>query len=151
MEKHIPSQIIRFNLLFKRYDDIYRRAARQFDLPELSLWVLYVLRGNPVCTQKDIVDQLLHPKQSVHSAIRSLELDGCIEMEYRENNHKSKYIRLTEKGAALAEKTADQIIAAENKAFRALNDTEREAFLDLFERLTSFMDDEMNEIKERSR
>ena len=150
MENHIPNQIIRFNLLFKRYDDIYRRAARQFDLPELSLWVLYVLRGNPVCTQKDIVDQLLHPKQSVHSAIRSLERDGCIEMEYRENNHKNKYIRLTEKGAALAEKTADKIIAAENKAFRALNDTEREAFLDLFERLTSFMDNEMNEIKERS-
>ena len=151
MENHVPRQIIRFNLLFKRYDDIYRKAARNFDMPELSLWVLYVLRGNPVCTQKDIVDQLLHPKQSVHSAIRALELDGCIEKEYRENNHKNKYIRLTEKGAALAEKTADQIIAAENKAFRALNDTEREAFLDLFERLTYFMDDEMNEIKERSR
>lgn len=146
MENHIPSQIIRFNLLFKRYDDIYRKAARKFDMPELSLWILYVLRGNPVCTQKDIVDQLLQSKQSIHSALKLLERDGCVETEYRENNHKSKYIHLTEKGTALAEQTADKIVAAENKAFRRLNQTEREAFLDLFERLTLFMDDEMNQI-----
>lgn len=146
METNVMSQIIRFNLLFKRYDDIYRKAARKFDMPELSLWILYVLRGNPVCTQKDIVDQLLQSKQSIHSALKSLELDGYVEMEYHENNHKSKYIYLTEKGEALAEKTADKIVAAENIAFRCLNNTERENFLDLFERLTQFMDDEMNKI-----
>ena len=59
MDGSIQSQIVQFNLLFKRYDDIYRRAAKQFDMPELTLWILYALREKPDCTQKDLTDLTL--------------------------------------------------------------------------------------------
>ena len=61
MEKSVQEQIVRFNRLFKRYDDIYRSAAKKFDMPELALWILYTLREKDECTQKDLVDMLLQP------------------------------------------------------------------------------------------
>ena len=44
MGERVQRQIVQFNLLFKQYDDIYRSAAKKFDMPELALWILYVLR-----------------------------------------------------------------------------------------------------------
>lgn len=147
MENNVQQQIVQFNRIFKRYDDAYRKVARNFDMPELALWILYVVRENPVCTQKDVVDLLLHPKQSIHSALKTLEQDGYVTMDYAENNRKNKYIHLTDKGIALAENTADKIVRAENQAFLALTDTERETILCLFERVTSSLREEMEKIK----
>lgn len=147
MDNQVQNQIIQFNRLFKRYDGIYRRAAKNFDLPELALWILYVLRENKECTQKDIVEQLLQSKQSVHSSIKILARDGYVKLEYPENNRKNKYIYLTEKGAALSVSTADKIVEAENTAFNSLDAAERETLLKLFERLETSLNNEMNKIK----
>lgn len=138
--------VVQLNRIFKRYDDIYRRAARKFNLPELSLWILYALRENAECTQKDLVEQLLQSKQSIHSALKTLVQDGYVELEYQDNNHRSKYIRLTEKGSTLAEGTADKIVEAEHKAFLRLANEERVMILELLGRLTSVMNAEMEKI-----
>ena len=146
MEKSVQEQIVQFNRLFKRYDDIYRSAAKKFDMPELALWILYTLREQDECTQKDLVDMLLQPKQSIHSALRTLVKDGYVALEYLENNRRSKYIRLTEKGAALAKDTADKIVCAEQNAFLSLTAEERRTILNLFEHLTSALYKEMQGI-----
>ncbi len=148
MESDVQSQIVQFNRIFKRYDELYRKAARNFDMPELALWIVYAVRENPVCTQKDIVDLLLQPKQSIHSALKTLEKEGYVALEFAQNNRRNKYIHLTEKGIALAENTADKIVCAEKLAFLSLTDAERETVLRLFERLTSSLRKEMQKIKE---
>lgn len=147
MDSSVQQQIIRFNLLFKRYDDIYRSAAKKFDMPELSLWILYTLREKSECTQKDFVDLLLQPKQSIHTALKALVRDGYVVLECPENNRRSKYIRLTEKGIALSKNTADQIVCAENAAFLTLTDEDRATILCLFERLSSALQKEVRKIK----
>lgn len=147
MDRSIQEQIVQFNRLFKRYDDIYRSAAKKFDMPELALWILYTLREKDECTQKDLVDMLLQPKQSIHSALRTLVKDGYVVLEYPENNRRSKYIRLTEKGTVLAEDTADEIICAENNAFLSLTDEERRTILNLFQHLTDALHKEMQKIQ----
>ncbi len=147
LKNNVQDQIIKFNRLFKQYDDIYRSAARNFNMPELALWILYVLREKSKCTQKDLVDLLLQPKQSIHSALRTLVKDGYVLLEYTKNNRKSKYIQLTDKGIALAKNTADQIVQAENNAFLALTDSERKTFIKLFEHLTSALREEMRKVK----
>ena len=116
-------------------------------MPEVALWILYVLREKSKCTQKDLVDLLLQPKQSIHSALRTLVKDGYVLSEYTKNNRKSKYIQLTDKGIALAKNTADQIVQAENTAFLALTDSERKTFIKLFEHLTSALREEMRKVK----
>lgn len=146
MKNDVQNQIIKFNLLFKQYDDIYRSAARNFDMPELALWILYVLREKEKCTQKDLGDMLLQPKQSIHSALRTLAADEYVILKCSETNRKNKDIHLTEKGTALAENTADKIVYAERKAFLTLTDKERETILNLFEQLSSALREEMQKI-----
>ena len=147
MNCDVQQQIIQFNRLFKRYVDIYRQAARNFDLPELSLGILYVLRENPESTQKDLADRLLHPKQSIHSALRSLVTDGYVVLKPSEDDRRSKQIQLTEKGIALAEATSDKILCAEMNTFLAFTNDERKTLLDLYERLTTALHKEMQKIK----
>lgn len=147
MESKVQAQIVQFNRTFKRYEDIYRQAARKFEIPELALWVLYALREQPGCTQKDLVDLLLQPKQSIHTALRSLVRDGYVRLEYSEENRKSKHIHLTEAGRKLSESTADKIVRAETIAFLSLSDTERETMLRLLERLTSAIQKEMQAVE----
>lgn len=146
MNNKVQQQIVQFNLLFKQYDDLYRSAAQKFDMPELALWILYTLREKSNCTQKDLVDLLLHPKQSIHAALKTLIKDGYVMLEYMENNRRNKYIRLTDAGVVLAEQTADQIVYAENNAFLSLTNEERESILHLFGRLSDALQREMNKI-----
>lgn len=147
MDSNVQNQIVKFNCLFKQYDDIYRSVAKKFDMPELALWILYTLREKDKCTQKDLVDMLLHPKQSIHSALRTLVKDGYVVLECPETNRKSKYIHMTKKGIALAEDTADKIVCAENRAFLTLTDEERKTVLNLFERLSIALHEEMQKVR----
>lgn len=147
IENSIQNQIVQFNRMYKAYDDIYQNAAKKFNMPKLSLWVIYVLRQNSVCTQKDLVEQLYYPKQSLNSALKSLEEKGYVVLELLENDRRSKPIRLTEKGIAFAKDTVDKIIQAENDAFAKLDDSERKTLFDLFDRLSSVLREEMGKVK----
>lgn len=144
MDSKLMQQIVQFNRILKRYDSTYRNAAHKFDLPELALWILYVLRENPVCTQKDLVEQLLQSKQSIHSALKNLVQDGYVVLEYPPGNHKYKNIFLTEKGIDLVEKTADKIIRAEQSAFARFSEEEQETILKLITRLVDTLQDEID-------
>lgn len=147
MAGNIQKQIVRFNFLFKQYDDMYRSAARKFDMPELVLWILYILREKDKCTQKDLVDMLFHLKQSIHSALKTLINGGYVEVECSGENRRNKYIHLTEKGIVLSEDTADKIVRAENNAFATLNDEQRKTILRLFEQFTSAFQKEIQRIE----
>ena len=95
---------------------------------------------------EELVEQLLHPKQSINSALRTLEEDGYVVLEPIEDDHRCKRICLMEKGSILAEDAADEIVRAENLAFSSLTDSEREMFLNTFERLSSALNKEMQKL-----
>lgn len=146
MENNLEYQILKFNLLYKRYDYIYRKAARKFDMCELEFMILYVLRSfepeKSKCTQKDLTDILLHPKQSINSALKSLIQKDLLKLKTSEGNQRVKYIYMTKKGLALAEKSADILIEAERDAFSSLTDEERDTLISLFGKLTDLIDEQ---------
>lgn len=152
MENNLEHQILKFNLLYKRYDYIYRSSARKFDMCELEFMILYALRSfNPVkskCTQKDLSDILMHPKQSINSALKSLLQKGLVELKSSSDNQRVKYIYLTVKGTERAERTADILIDAEKKAFGSMTEDEREMLLSLFGKLTDLIDEKLSEIND---
>lgn len=145
--KTTQEEIVRFNIILKRYDQIYRNAAKNFGLPYLSFLALYVISQKGECTQKDIAAQITFPKQSINSAVKSLEENGVVTLFQTNENKKEKIIRLTRKGKTLAKKTTMKIVEAENKAFGALSKTERENFLELFEKILEAMKNEARKIK----
>lgn len=80
MENKVQHQIVQFNNMYKSYDDAYQNAARNFAVPKVAFWLIYVLRQNSVCTQKDFMEQLYYPKQTVNSALKSLEEKGYVDL-----------------------------------------------------------------------
>lgn len=147
MKNKVPQQILWFNQMYKEYNDIYQQAARHFNMPTVSFWLIYVLRQKSVCTQKDFMEQLYYPKQTINSALKLLEKQEYVTLERSEEDRRSKLIHLTDKGLAFAKDTADKIICAENAAFLSFADSEREMFLSLFERLSSALNEEMQKVE----
>ena len=74
----ISRWLAKYNALSKESDNLYRGLVRELGGSECALWILYTLRAEkPPVTQKTICDILHAPKQTVNSAMRRLEADGC--------------------------------------------------------------------------
>ncbi len=136
----------KYNGLLKENDELYRNAAKAMALSDCTFWILYSLRDSGTeITQSDLGTTLYLPKQTINSALKKLESDGFIEL-LAGNDRRSKRIRLTEKGTLLAEQTADHVISAELEALNGLTNRERETFIDLFQKYTVLLKQNMQQL-----
>lgn len=118
------------NRLYKETDSIYTKYAATHGISTTTLCVLYSLyTAETPCTQTRLLEDWGIPMQTINSCLKALEKSGTVRLEFMEGSRKSKHIFLTEQG----EKTADRIIAplirAENAAFGALTQEERQLLL----------------------
>ena len=134
MEESIRRQMTEYNRIFKEEDGLYREASRRLDLPETELWILYLLRLEGSCTQRELRNRMVQARQSVNTALKAMERKGVIAMAAAEGDRRSRTIRLTERGEALAAEAADPILAAEAMAMASLTAQERETLLRLWEK-----------------
>ena len=132
MEEVIRRQMTEYNRLFKEEDGLYREVSRRLDLPETELWILYLLRLEGSCTQRELRERMVQARQSVNTALKAMERKGVITMAPAEEDRRSRTIRLTERGEALAAKAADPILAVEAAAMASLTARERETLLGLW-------------------
>ena len=99
-----------YNGLQKESNQLYRLLSKHYGISDSECWILYVLReeGRPL-TQTELCNTLYLSKQTVNSALKSLEADGYIRLECASGNRRSKNIHLTEAGLALAMRTVDNV------------------------------------------
>lgn len=76
----------------------YAAWSKQNNVNYHEMLIMYSLRDNVVCTQKQICEQYLLPKQTVNNVITSLRRSGYIVLIPIENNKREKAIVLTESG-----------------------------------------------------
>lgn len=144
IHEDIRRALERFNMIFKASDEAYRAAAHRFNMPECALWILYsLLIADGPLTQKDLCERMLQPKQSINTALKKLEQDGCVALTASGSDRRSKLVGLTEKGRVLAESTAGRIVAAEMRVFGRMEPSERGAFITLYEKYTGLLREEM--------
>lgn len=131
-KNYLHEILIEYNRIFKDTDEIYHTFAKNYGLSDCAFWIFYMLREtDSQYTQSDICDMLCMPRQSVNSAIKSLEKEGYIELRPAENNKKNKILYVTEKGTDFTKKSVDKVIDAEIKALEGFSQDELEFFLDL--------------------
>ncbi len=136
-----------FNVLWKEQDDIYRGIAKALGMNESVFWILYCLRGSGEnVTQSFMCSMMLEPKQTINTALKKMESDGLIFFS-DSGDKRSKYIYLTEKGAALAKNTVDRVIVAERTAMEMMTEDEQRQFLELFRKYNDCLKEKMGEIK----
>lgn len=108
---------------------------------------MFTYSGTLGNTQHEICKGLYQSKQTIHSSLKKLEEAGLLELRYAANNRKKKEIFLTLKGVDIAEKTADKIMEAEQKALDDLAKQEQDVFLGLFGKYIGALRTELGQLR----
>lgn len=132
MEKNISGRYAQINQLYKEIDKIYHDVAVHFQLSDSIMMILYALcAGDRPYTSKDICDEWSFSKQTVHSAVKKLEVDGYITLDTALENRKNKYIVLTAAGTQLIQRTVLPLMEAEKRAWERFTVSEQEKIVAL--------------------
>ena len=129
---HFPEFLRAYNVLYKETNAIYHQLAGYFGLSDTAFWLLYSLRetDRPL-NQAELCSILCASKQTVNSALKSLEGEGLIRLESARSDRRSKEVYLTEAGSALAAASVDRVLEIEERAALRLSPEERLAILAL--------------------
>lgn len=129
--KTSPSPAMRrYNHLMSEIDAVYHEISFRLGLSDSAMILLYTLcDAGDRCLLQEICRRCGLSKQTVNSALRKLEREGILYLE--PVDCKSKRVCLTQKGEALAERTARRIIQMENDIFAAWPPEDAERYLAL--------------------
>lgn len=127
-----------YSRLYKEEDSLYHRLARHFGLSDSAFWIIYALTAAPSpLSQTELCNHLALSKQTIHSALKQLERDSCIQPF--DIPGRRKYLALTPKGLALAERTIRPVLELEERAFLGMAEEDRASLLALMRRHLAFM------------
>lgn len=137
MVDEIQKTVTEFSYLFQRYESAYLDISKRLKIPQISLYILQVLREfryddeNFIITQSDLSKHLSVSKQTIHSALLWLKKNGLVKLENIEGNKKSKNIVTTKKGKDFITYSVDRLNEAKIRAFEKMNSENRKLLLDL--------------------
>ena len=124
-----------YNRLYKENCELYAEAAKSLGISEGAMWILYTLHlYNRPFTQSELCEEVFMPKQTVNSALKKLQQEGYILLQFSENNKKSKQIILTVAGRSLADRSVAISIAAEKNVFGHFSADKIRELLDCYDR-----------------
>lgn len=120
----------RYYALWREVTVMYEEWAGQYGLSSYELFILFSLWEKPEgCTQKELCDYWLFPKQTVHSILKNFSRQGYIAFQVRDEDRRFKTVCLTGPGAAFAGPVMERLQAQENRMLRRLGQDERESLL----------------------
>ena len=122
---------------------IYEDYARNSGISYNSLYILNAILYTENCTQKQICEKTLLPKQTVNNVITSFFKSGYIELREFPENRRVKTIHLTEKGMQYAQTLIPHIHEADCKAMEALSEEQQDMLLKLMDTYVSTFRKEM--------
>lgn len=135
------------DVLYQKTDKIYYEIARGCGLSETAYWILYALEvSGGSATQARIAEEFSYSRQTVNSALKTLEARGLAELSFAEGRRREKLVRLTEAGRAFSDERIVPAIRAEERAFASLSPGERAEFLRLAAAYTAAIDRELRDM-----
>ena len=148
-KQHDITSAREMDVLYRESDKLYYELARNCGLSETAYWILYAIEvsGGSI-TQREIASNFSYSKQTVNSALKTLEARGLVVLDYVEGSRKSKLVSLTPDGRAFSDERIRPAIAAEDRAFTSLAPEERLELLRLVSAYTEAIDRELAKLKE---
>ena len=108
----------RMMLAINRIDGAYYLFARRRGIHENTLALLYALDDGTPHSQKQVCEEWLIPKTTIHTIGRQLEGEGLLTLQAGEHG-REKTICLTPAGVTYAREILQDVYAAENAAIDA--------------------------------
>jgi MarR family transcriptional regulator, organic hydroperoxide resistance regulator len=122
---------------------IYEDYARKVGVSYNTLYILNAILRTENCTQKQICEKTLLPKQTVNNVVTSFYKSGYVELREMPKNRRIKTIHLTEKGKQYADELIPHIHQADSKAMSALTEQQQDTLLELMQIYVSAFRKEM--------
>jgi len=111
-----------------RINNAYNIWAQTRGINYNTLFVLYEVYNNSInCTQRNICDNLILPKQTVSTILDKLEKEEYVYREINERDRRNKIVKLTIKGDMFASELLKELEKAEVEAYKNLSKEERYA------------------------
>ena len=127
------NEIRRINYLTSESKAIYHLSSLKLGISDSVSMVLYAIYVNgEACLLSDIYKSFGISKQTINSAIRSLEADGVLYLE--QHTGRSKMVVLTDKGKAFVQTTVARLYQAELGALDSWTEDEISTYLRLMEK-----------------
>lgn len=123
------------------YEDYARKAGVSYN----SLYILSAISQSDSCTQKQICEKTLLPKQTVNNVIASFYKKGYIGLCELPENRRIKVIHLTDKGREYADTLIPKIHQANVKAMNTLTKEEQDMMIRFVNRYAEAFKQEMLE------
>ena len=107
----------RTNRQFNECNALYHTVAQRCGLSDAVFWLLYALcTADEPLTQNRMAAEWGQPKQTLNSAVAAMVKKGLVELCPGKGAHSGKIVTLTDEGRALAARTVEPVIAAEQQA-----------------------------------
>lgn len=140
----VPAWLNELDRLYSRIDKLYYEVAHACGVSSCAYWMLYDLDGCGGATAlRKLCGDWSYSKQTINSAIKSLEAKGFIALDYEPGSRKNKTVCLTEAGRAFVERYVRPAKAAEERAFCTLEPEERAMLLALSRKFANAIDAEL--------
>lgn len=140
---NIEAKIKAFCSAWQSISMIYEDYARKAGISYNSLYILNAIQQTENCTQKQICEKTLLPKQTVNNVVTSFYKSGYIALKELPENRRIKTIHLTEKGKQYADMLIPHIHQADRLAMETLTDEQQDTLLHLMEIYVSAFRKEM--------
>lgn len=130
--KCCKEHVHRFFQIMQKMDSVYEEYARKNGLTYMSMYILETLYDRRECTQKEISEVTLYPKQTVNMVIKSFLEKGWVFLEQSNGDKRSKHVRLTDEGEIYARAIFEPFWGATYSAFDELDNEKRDVMLQEF-------------------
>lgn len=144
MKEEISRQLELLNQNDKILNELYHSYAASVHLSDTAFWILYIAwtQGDG-CTQKEICDSWSYSRQTINTALKSLEREGILCLKTSEGNRKNKRIYFSKEGKAFADQVVAPFARAEFLSLERLKKEERELLTSLYEKRTGYFRQEL--------
>jgi len=133
MNQNRCNEIHQINYLTSEMDALYHQSSLKLGITDSVSIVLYtIFDTGESCFLSDIYKKSGINKQTVNSAIRSLEADGILYLE--QHTGRTKTVVLTDKGKDYVRKTVAKLYEAEAEAFDSWSTEEINTYIRLMEK-----------------
>ena len=116
-----------------KYRGIYAAWSKKHEISYNEMLVFYTIRDNGFCTQKQICDSYLLPRQTINHVFAKLYADGMIEASARHSAKREKAFVLTEKGRIYAKPLIESLNRMEEKAVALMGSDQLRAMNELMQ------------------
>ena len=114
-----------------KFRGVYAAWSKKHEISYNEMLVFYTIRDNGFCTQKQICDSYLLPRQTMNHVFAKLYADGIIEISAEYSTGREKAFVLTDIGQAYAEPLISSLNRIEEKAIELMGAEQIQAMTEL--------------------